>query len=241
MIDSLRSSLFFIGYVLLTLIWGFLLAVIVIFPSATQHRIVVAWCWLVVQWARFTCGIRFEIIGKDNIAKTNGNYMVLSKHQSTWETFIFQVLFCPLATILKKELLKIPIFGWGLSRLKPIAIDRSNPREALRQVKEQGIHRLQNGMNCLVFPEGTRMAPGEKGKYARSGADIAIAAGVEVLPVAVNAGRCWPPKQFAKHPGKVTVVIGEPIPTLGKTSREVTEQTEAWIEEQMSALEAGSH
>lgn len=150
---------------------------------------------------------------------------------------MLQGLCWPCSTILKKELLNIPFFGWGLRCLQPVAIDRSNPREALKQVKVQGMARLQNNLNLLLFPEGTRVAPGERGKYARSGTDIAVTAGVDVIPVAVNAGHCWPIKDWRRYPGLVTVVIGEPLPTKGRTSRELIEHVEQWIESELVKIE----
>lgn len=236
MLAKLRSYLFSTGYALATLVYGLLVPLIMLLPALVAHRIIVTWCWLIVRWLRLTCGVRYQIIGKENLTNIKGNCVILAKHQSTWETFKLQSLCWPCATILKKELLSIPFFGWGLRCLQPIAIDRSNPREALKQVKQQGIARLQSGLNVLLFPEGTRMAPGEKGKYARSGADIALAAGVPIVPVALNAGHLWPPGEFVKQPGLVTVVIGEAIATEGKTSRELTEQTEQWIENEMKKL-----
>jgi 1-acyl-sn-glycerol-3-phosphate acyltransferase len=168
----------------------------------------------------------------------------MSKHQSQWETFYLQTLFNPLCTILKKELLLLPFFGWGLRVMEPIAIDRSSKRGALRTVQKTGLLRLQAGRSVLVFPEGTRTPPGEKQPYARSGAHLAMAAGVPILPVAHNAGLRWPPGKLLKYPGTVTVVIGEPIETvdLGNLQDEklLTAKVEAWIESQSADLLAAS-
>lgn len=237
MLIALRSAIFNLGQVLFTAFYGLILLPILLLPRLARHKVLVSWCWLIVQWARICCGIRYRVIGLEHVQNATAGRVYLSKHQSTWETFMLQNLCFPAATILKKELLRIPVFGWGLACLQPIAINRSNPREALKMVKEGGIARLHSGINLLLFPEGTRVAPGERGKYARSGADIAIAAGAEVVPVAVNAGHCWPPKSQLKYPGTVTVVFGAPIDSKGMSSRDLIQQVESWIEHTMSEIE----
>lgn len=240
MLTSLRSAIFAMGYMGLGLIYGFFSLFIFYLPPMVRHRILISWCWLIVLWLRLTCGVRYEIRGLENLRKIPGPKVVLSKHQSTWETLALQYLCFPASTILKRELLRIPFFGWGLRCLQPIAIDRDNPREALRQVKIQGVQRLASGLNLLLFPEGTRVAPGERGKYARSGPEIAIESGAFIIPVAVNAGCCWPTKTWKRHPGLVTVVFGEPIAPAGHTSRELMTEIENWIENQMLLLGDGS-
>lgn len=233
-----RSVLFAVGYGVATIVYGTMgVLLALILPAKWGHSLLISWCKVVIVWLRITCGVRYRIIGLDNFQKTPGPKVVLSKHQSAWETLMLQSVFRPTSTILKKELLSIPFFGWGLRRLQPIAIDRSNPRQALREVKAQGLDRLARGLNLLLFPEGTRVAPGTRGKYARSGPDIAVAAEVDVIPVALNAGHCWPPKSFIKRPGLITVVVGEPISTQNKTSRMVIEEVEAWIEGELEVIE----
>jgi 1-acyl-sn-glycerol-3-phosphate acyltransferase len=196
-----------------------------------------SWTFINIYSVRFLCGVKFERQG--HLPDLSRNYVVMSKHQCAWETFYLQMLFPPLSTILKKELLKMPFFGWGLAALKPVAVDRSNPLQALRQVKAQGIERIKEGRNLLVFPEGTRMAVGESGKYARSGAEIAVATNTPVIPVAHNAGTCWINKKFTKIPGTITVVIGEPISSEGKTSKQLTAEVEAWINAEQARIEDG--
>lgn len=238
MVLALRSALYLGGKFVLTVVYGLILLPLYFLPKSVRHRVIVFWCYLAVMWLRVTCGVRYKVIGGDLIRSDLGARVFLSKHQSTWETFMLQVLLFPSATILKKELLKIPIFGWGLSFLQPIPIDRSNPREALKMVKQGGLARLNSGINLLLFPEGTRTLPGERVKYARSGADIAIAAGVDVIPIAVNAGHCWPSKTFVKTPGLIHIVVGEPISSKGKTSRDLIAEVETWIESTMAKLDA---
>lgn len=232
----LRSCLFSVGYIAATGLYGTLSLFLWLLPKRWRHRLIISWTVFVVHWLRLTCGVRYKVEGREHV-QAHSPVVVLSKHQSTWETLFLQVLFYPASTILKKELLSIPFFGWGLRGLNPIAIDRSNPRDALRQVKQQGVKRLAEGYNLLLFPEGTRMKPGERGKYARSGADIACEAGVPIVPVAVNAGRYWQPGRLEKCPGEIQVIVGEPIETAGRNSRNLTQEVEHWIEAQMSRIE----
>lgn len=237
MLIYLRSILFATGSTILTVIYGLLSLLLWFFPARLRHKIIISWCWVVVYWLKLTCGVRFEIIGRENLSLDDKPKVILSKHQSTWETLMLQGLCWPASTILKRELLNIPFFGWGLRSLQPIAINRSNPREALKQVKREGVQRLQEGLNLLLFPEGTRTAPGKKNRYARGGPEIAIAAGVDIIPVAVNAGHCWPIKTLLRYPGVIKVIIGEPIASSGRSSRELITEVEYWIEAQLAELE----
>lgn len=239
MLVTLRSVLFYTGYFASTILYGSSTVFLWAFPPLVRHRVLISWCWFIIYWLRFCCGVRFQVFGYEHLNQNHGPKVILSKHQSEWETLMLQGLCWPCSTILKKELLNIPFFGWGLRCLQPIAIDRSNPREALKQVKLQGLARLQSNLNLLMFPEGTRMAPGVRGKYARSGTDIAVNAGVDIIPVAVNAGHCWPAKDWRRYPGLVTVVVGEPIATAGRTSRDLIEQVEDWIEAELVKIEKG--
>lgn len=236
---SLRSFVFFIGYFVLTIVYGSASVFCWLLPPRPRHKAISSWTTLIIWWIRLACGVRYQVIGRENLQGLPSPMMILSKHQSTWETLYLQNLFWPAATVLKKELLRIPFFGWGLRAMDPIGIDRSNPRDALRQVKNEGIERLQRGLNIILFPEGTRMAPGERGSYARSGADIAISANVPIVPIAIhNAALCWPAKKFAKYPGLITVSIGPAILVGEKSSKEVMAEVEEWIEGEMLRLAA---
>ena len=230
-----RSFLFLVGHAITGIIAG-LVAVIIwpIMPYAWRWRIVTCWNRFVMFWLRVCCGIRFTIIGVRH--KDKYPCVVLSKHQSTWETMFLQYYFGPVSTILKKELLRIPFFGWGLASIRSIAIDRSNPIQALKDVKNKGIERIKQGINLLIFPEGTRIPLGTVGNYARSGADIAVSAGVPIVAIAHNAAECWPHKQFLKYPGTITVVISEPIITEGKDRKELTEYVKNWIENEIKNM-----
>ncbi|SMF14691.1 1-acyl-sn-glycerol-3-phosphate acyltransferase [Alteromonadaceae bacterium Bs31] len=231
-----RSFLFAVIYNSTGVFYGTLSLFLWPLPLRLRHRVIMGWTQLAVFLARWICGLRYQVIGRENLPAKGETVLILSKHQSTWETLFLQNLFWPACTVLKKELLRIPFFGWGLAALNPIPIDRDNPREALRKVKTNGVQRLQNGYNLLLFPEGTRVAPGEKGKYARSGADIAVESGKNIIPIAVNSGVYWPTKQMEKVPGCITIVVGPPISPEGKTSRELIGEVETWIESTMKTL-----
>ncbi len=187
------------------------------------------------QWARFNlwclakiCDLRYQVIGQENIPKEA--VVIFCKHQSTWETFALQNVFPPQVWVLKKELLSVPFFGWGLAMLDPVAIDRSAKTKALQQVVEQGKERLDTGRCVVIFPEGTRIAPGERVKYQAGGAILATKTGYAVVPVAHNAGEFWPRHGLIKKPGLITMSIGPMIETQNKKSSEVMQQVEHWIE-----------
>ena len=239
-INAIRATIFTGGYFLSGILYGTLSLLTWVLPAKMRHRVIIYWTYFGVFWLRLCCGVKHKVVGYENLKNLNGPVVVMSKHQSTWETLFLQGLFFPACTILKQELLRIPFFGWGLWGLNAIGIDRANPRLALKQVKEGGLNRLSRGYNIIVFPEGTRIPPGSVGKYARSGADIAINANVGVVPVAVNSGLFWSPKKFLKTPGVITVVVGPALSPENKTSRELTDEVEQWIEKQMLQISPSS-
>ena len=231
----LRSFNFFVGHSISGALFG-LIAVIIrpLLPYSWRWRIVTLWNRFVMLWIYLCCGIKFKITGERHFNRYP--CVILAKHQSTWETMFLQYYFGPVSTILKKELLRIPFFGWGLASLRPVAIDRSNPVQALKDVKSKGIARLKEGNNLLIFPEGTRIPVGAVGNYARSGADIAISANVPVIAVAHNAAECWPHKSFLKYPGTINIVISEPIESTGKDRKQLTEDVKNWIENEIAKM-----
>lgn len=230
--QALRSIIFTLIYNISSVIAGGLAVIIWPFlPYSYRWRLVTLWNAFVIWLIGIVCGVKFIIHGKKPTLNTP--YVVLAKHQSTWETIFLQRYFGPVSTILKKELLRIPFFGWGLASMRPIAIDRSSPVQALKDVKIKGLERLKQGNNLLIFPEGTRTAHGTVGNYARSGADIAITAQVPVVAVAHDAGKYWPHKQYLKTPGIINVWISEPISTQGRERKELTEEIKQWIESKL--------
>ena len=234
----LRTTLFNIGYYGSGIIVGTISPLIwLLLPFRPRYWLLSRWNLFVMAWLRICCGVRIKVIGPR--CRDLEPYVVMAKHQSTWETLYLHHHFAPISPIVKKELLAIPFFGWGLASLRPIAIDRSNPMQALRDVKTSSLRRLKQGCNVLIFPEGTRTAPGTVGTYARSGADIACQAGVPIIPVAHNGAECWPHKQYLKYPGTITLIIGEPISTEGRNRKELTKEVQEWIESTIKTLPPG--
>jgi 1-acyl-sn-glycerol-3-phosphate acyltransferase len=224
----LRSAVFYSGYALATVLTSlFLLALFWLIPLRKRFVIYATWCRFVLFWLRITCGIRYQISGLENIQK--GPVVVLSNHQSAWETIFLYKTFSPVCPILKKELLKIPFWGWAMALQKPIAIDRSKPREAGKYLLTQGRLRLQEGLSVVIFPEGTRTAFGATKRFSRGGAQLAVASDSPIIPVVHNAGQCWPPGTLIKYPGTISVLIGKPIHVEGRTSSEVTAEFEVWV------------
>lgn len=206
------------------------------FSPLTRYRIVSSWSRLMVWLAEHLCGIRYRVVGGENIPRQP--CVILSKHESAWETLAFQVVFPPQVWVVKRELLWIPFFGWGLAMLSPIAIDRRDGRRALRQTVEQGRQRLTEGFSIVVFPEGTRSAPGIRGSYQPGGAFLAIQTGAPVLPVAHNAGDRWPRNSFLKYPGLVTISIGPAMRPQHDKAAVLTSRVEEWIENEMQRIRA---
>ena len=232
----LRSALFALFQLVVTPFYA--LIALATFPLAplARYRVISGWARLNVAAARLICGIRYRVIGAENIPAEP--CIILAKHQSAWETLAFQVVLPPHVWVLKRELLRVPFFGWGLAMLSPIAIDRASGTRALKQTLEQGRERLHNGFSIMIFPEGTRIPTGARGRYHPGGAWLAIKTGVPVLPVAHNAGECWRRNAFLKHPGMITVSIGAPIPPRGLEANELIAQVENWIEREMRRLES---
>ncbi len=230
-----RSLLFSIGTIPIIIIFStFSCTLGVLLPYRLRQSVVTLANSFIVFWLRIACGIKVKVEGLENLPDKPA--VIAAKHQSAWETYYLQRILRPVSTILKRELLKVPFFGWGLYFMHPIAIDRSNPRVAMKQVQTQGLERLQQGNNVLIFPEGTRMPFGEQGKYARSAASLAIAGSVPLIPVAHNAGYCWPAGEFIKKPGTIHMIIGPAISTEGRDSRQLTEEVCQWIESTQQTL-----
>jgi 1-acyl-sn-glycerol-3-phosphate acyltransferase len=230
----LRSSLFALVEIVTVPPFALLALAISPLPPLTRYRIITLWSRLVVRTAQRLCGIRYRVLGAERIPRTP--CIILAKHQSAWETLAFQVIFPPQVWVIKRELLWLPLFGWGLAMLSPIAIDRGSGPRALRQMLEQGRERLARGFCIVIFPEGTRVAPGERRDYHPGGAWLALQTATPVLPVAHNAGTLWPRNGFLKRPGTVTVSVGEPIAPQDLTPQELTRRVEDWIEAEMRRI-----
>ncbi len=220
---TLRSLIFYTGYILSTVLWGgFWTLFGLLLPYRARFRVIINW-WsrFVLFWLRITCGVRFVVEGREHVPQRP--CVVFARHESTWETFFLQALFVPQATVIKSSLLHIPFFGWPFRLLRPIAIDRDKPKQALRTLAEEGARRLAENVWVVLFPEGTRCAVREIGKFGPGGAHLCQRTGAPCLVVGHDAGRCWPPHQLAKRPGVIHVKIAPIIDTRGKKAKEIND------------------
>jgi 1-acyl-sn-glycerol-3-phosphate acyltransferase len=231
----IRSLIFLLLQIIITPIFAMLALLSFPFDRLTRYRIISLWAKMMLPILRVVCGIRHEVRGVENLPKQP--CIVMCKHQSAWETLALQKIFPPQVWVLKRELLWIPFFGWALALTSPIAIKRSNAIGAMKQLLAQGKQRLEQGFCVVVFPEGTRVPYGQRGKYKIGGAMLAASSGVPVIPVAHNAGRLWGRNAFSKHPGLITMSIGAPIETKGLKADEINRRIETWIENEIQTLE----
>jgi 1-acyl-sn-glycerol-3-phosphate acyltransferase len=235
-VTLLRSALFWLALLVLTPPYALLALASAPLPRLARYRFISGWSRMMLWLLRRLCGIRWEVEGREHLPDRPA--VILSKHQSAWETLAFQEIFPPQVHVLKRELLWLPFFGWGLALMSPIAINRSRGMAALRQMARRGKERLDQGFWVVVFPEGTRVAPGERREYRQGGAWLAAHAGAPVVPVAHNAGRVWPRNSFLKYPGKVTVRIGPAIESAGHKPEAINALAEQWIETQQKILDS---
>ena len=234
-VQAIRTFVFYLLLSLSALFWCTMSMFVAPFlPFRLRYRFInVYWCRFAVWLTSAMLGIRYEVIGAEHVPSQP--CVILAKHQSTWETFFLSGFFEPLSQVVKRELLYVPFFGWAMAMLKPIAIDRSNPKAALKQLAKQGHECLEQGAWVLIFPEGTRIPPGQSRRFKPGGAHLAVNAGALAVPVAHNAGEFWS-KGFVKKPGMITVSIGPAIDPTGKTAEEVTRLAEQWIETEMRRI-----
>jgi len=237
-LDTLRSLLFYAGYGLsVVLVSAFMLMVSPFVSYPRRYRMLMGWNRFAVLWVRLACGVNYRVSGLDRLPAHA--CVVVANHQSSWETIFIATLFPQLCILLKRELLVIPFFGWALRLLQPIAIDRENPRNALRQLVEQGSTRLANGTSVLVFPEGTRVDSGASLRFTRGAAQLAVRAGVEIVCIAHDAGKCWPGRRFRKSPGTIQVAISEPLPSADQDPARLTRTAQEWVEARLREFSAG--
>lgn len=233
---AIRSTVFFIQMTL-SLVFVFAPLVLLSFPFSFEIRYAIGsgWAKWVIVSLGWICGLKYEVQGQENIGDQNA--IIFCKHQSAWETFALQAIFPPQCWVLKRELLRIPFFGWALALMDPIAIDRSQKSKSFKQIITQGTERLQTGRWVVIFPEGTRTAPGEKKPYMPGGAMLAEKSGYPVVPVAHNAGRFWRRRGFMKYPGTIQVRIGPLMDCNGLKTREINTKASDWIESQMDLID----
>jgi 1-acyl-sn-glycerol-3-phosphate acyltransferase len=229
-----RAIVFYIGMALATLLIAPL--VIICIPLGFQRLYAMTkwWTGFNIWWLKVSCKVSYQIQGKENIP--DHAVVVLSKHQSTWETLFLHWYLPPLAWVLKRELLWLPFFGWALATLQPIAINRKSSSEAMRQLYEQGKNYLEKGRWVLIFPEGTRTAPGQRRAYKLGGSRLATHSGYPVLPIAHNAGEFWRRRGMIKYPGTIQVVIGPLVESKNRSTQDVNKDVEAWIEETVTRI-----
>lgn len=231
---ALRTASFMLLVGVWTIPFGVLVTLAIIFPMPTRYRIIALWRSGFMALCHYVLGIRYRVLGRENMPAAPA--VVMAKHQSAWETVALQEVFPPLVFVLKKELLRVPFFGWGLAAMKMISIDRAAAKDALKQVFDQGRERLAAGYWVVIFPEGTRVAPGQTCRYKPGGAHLAVRAGVRVVPVAHDAGELWRRGALSISPGLITVSIGPPIDPAGKTAAKINALAAAWIEGEMRRL-----
>jgi 1-acyl-sn-glycerol-3-phosphate acyltransferase len=238
MSSKLRSLAFLLYQIIVTPIYAVLMVLTFWLPRVPRYKIAAHWCWTNLMGARALCGIRWRVLGLENVPQDTKAHphIVMSKHSSTWETLALNLYFPPLAFVAKKELLSIPFFGWGFRLASPITIDRKAGIDAMEQIVTQGRERFAQGFWIVVYPEGTRIRAGKRAKYKTGGARLAVAMGVPVIPVAHNAGYVWPKGVFGKRPGTITMVIGKPISPGGKDAATLAHEIETWIEGEVAQL-----
>lgn len=237
----LRSILFFIFQIVWTIPYA--MACIVSFPFLSRvqrYWFAAGWCKTVIWVADKLCGIRYRVEGWENLPDTPA--ILLSKHQSAWETVALPALMPrPLCFVFKRELLYVPFFGWALGLLSMIHIDRRKGTDAFASVVSQGRERLSEGSWIIMFPEGTRTKTGSRNKYKSGGARLASTTGTPVVPIAHNAGRVWPRNTFVKIPGEVILSIGPVIQTEGRTAEAVNADVAEWIEREMIRIDPAAY
>jgi 1-acyl-sn-glycerol-3-phosphate acyltransferase len=234
--DVLRTLVFYAGYAVSVVLYSAAMLLIAPFLEYPQrYRFLMGWNRFAVRWVGLVCGVRYRLGGAENLPARA--CVIVANHQSAWETIFLATLFPQVCILLKRELLSIPFFGWALRLLRPIAIDRDNPRTALRQLAEQGAARLATGNSVLIFPEGTRSGQGGGTlRFSRGAAQLAINAGVELVCVAHDAGKCWPAGRFAKTPGVVNVAISPPMRSAGSSAGGLTDAAQRWIVAQLEGF-----
>lgn len=231
----IRSLFFSIFSITSMFMYGFICLFLYLFPLEIRFRSIYAYLRFYLWVLKAVCHIDYEVIGLENIPRDRVG-IILSKHQSTFETFAIPLYFKEITPIAKRELIWIPFFGWGLGLSKPILINRSDKRSAMMQIIQKGQERLNEGRWIMFFPEGTRVPYGKVGQYKLGGTRLAVATGAPIIPIALNSGRYWPRRKFIKHPGTIKIVIGPLLESKGKTPEELLSQTKTWIEKTTKTL-----
>jgi 1-acyl-sn-glycerol-3-phosphate acyltransferase len=231
---TLRSVLFLVGALAITVPFGFLVPLGRVFGTEPPFKLARLYTQVMLAWVETSLGIEHQVSGWEHVPKFP--VVIMAKHQSAWETIFIESAFPSQCWIVKKELRWLPFVGWGLMAIRAIAIDRSSGSSAREQIVEQGAERLKEGHWVTIFPEGTRIAPGKVGRYGVGGSLLATRTGTPILPIAHNAGEYWPRYAFRKKPGTVKVVIGPLIETKGRDVVSVNNEVQNWIEGEMRKM-----
>jgi 1-acyl-sn-glycerol-3-phosphate acyltransferase len=239
-LGTLRSAIMYLVMPWLAVnsfILGTLIGPFVSYPKRFK-LIIGTFCHSTIWLAKNVAGIRYEVKGLEHLPKDNRGYVIMSKHQSSWETLFLQNIFDPNTVVIKKGAAYIPFFGWGISLLKPIFINRKNGEQALQQIIDKGSERLHKGENILIFPEGTRVNVGERKAFKKGGALLACTSGSDIIPIALNSGEHWNNIRWIMTPGTIKVVIGPVITSKGKTWQDVNQEVELWINTRVDEISA---
>ncbi|MDJ0880314.1 MAG: lysophospholipid acyltransferase family protein [Gammaproteobacteria bacterium] len=223
----IRATLFWLFFMPSTLFFAILLTLSIVLPFSTRIGLIKVWIRLNLAWLKLTCNLGYEVEGLENIPE--GGFIIMSKHASTWETIAIQQWFKPMVWVVKRELMWLPFFGWGLKTMDAIALNRGTGRKAIKQLVDEGLVRLNEGRNIMLFPEGTRVLPGQYKPFKMGGAILAHKTGYDILPIAHNAGEYWPRHSWIKWPGTVKVIIGPPISPKGKNPDVIIKEVEDWV------------
>jgi len=233
MLSGLRSALFFAGFLAITPLFALLIIAFWYMPYGVREGTARMWCRASLLWLRICCGVRHRVTGLENLPP--GPAVVMSNHQSAWDTIAYRTIFpARLSWVVKRELFRLPLYGLALKALEEIGVGEQSARDAMREVEEQGSAHIRAGRWVVIFPEGMRVRHGELGRFLQGGARLACAAGVPVVPVAVDSGYCWPTHDWRKRPGLVTVRIGPPIETAQRSPAEVSRLVRGWIAEELA-------
>ena len=232
----LIRSVLFLGFNVSSTVLMFFFVVLpsLFFPPPIRSRMIGSWAVVNIWALKWICGVRYRIHGKENLPVHPG--VIISNHQSTWETLSYQLIFPAVSYVIKKELFYIPLFGWAMALNRNIGINRTKRRQALIKLIDHCKQRLSEGRWVAIFPEGTRMPVGQLGEFQLGGAIMAVKTEAPVIPIAHNAGRCWPKNSFRKYPGTIDMLIGPPIETKGKKPREVNKLVRENIKKMLNQL-----
>ena len=244
MLIYVRSLLFYLYLVSITVFGAVFCVLITPLTSVAQrYSIVRFWSYLNLQMLDLVCKIQYQVLGMEHIQECGSKPMILlSKHQSAWETIVYPYIFPKtLCFVSKRELLWLPFFGWALASLKMITINRGDRETARAAVAVQGRERLAQGQWIAIFPEGTRTPVGSYRPYRKGGFRLALATETDIIPVAQNAGNVWPRNSFLKYPGMVTVSVGHAISVKDKSEEQIQTEVEAWIEGEMHRIDPSAY